>query len=76
MRVSACTANLLVQALGPLDNVLRVDLLGHLVVLLEQIGVFEKRNDLSPICDWFLVETFLLGVADIGRDDLIEGELG
>lgn len=43
------------------------------ILLLEQLGVLDQRQDLAKEGDGLLVE--LLGIADICRDDMVEGQI-
>lgn len=43
------------------------------IFLLEKLGVLQQTGDLSEEGDGLLVQ--LLGVADVGRDDLVEGQV-
>lgn len=42
--------------------------------MLEEEGVLDEAQDLAEECDGLLVE--LLGIADVGRDDLLKGKAG
>jgi hypothetical protein len=63
------------QLLGPLQHVrLIAQVVYQHIALLEQRRVLEEAKDLAEEGDGLLVE--LLGVADVGRDDLLEGQVG
>lgn len=41
-------------------------------MLLHQIGIFQQGNNLSPISERDLIKPLLLGITDVGSDNLFE----
>lgn len=71
--VGAHGADLLEQPLGALNDVgLVAEAVDQDILILEQLRVLEQAADLAEEGDGLLVE--LLRVADVCRDDLLEGE--
>lgn len=68
-------AALLEQPLGTFDDVgLVAKVVDQDILLLEQVGVLEQTEHLAEEGDGLLVQ--LLGVANVGRDDLVKGQAG
>ena len=66
-------ADLAHEELGTLDNIgLVSEAVDEDILVLEKSGVLEETEDLSEEGDGLLVE--LLGVANVGRDDLRKGK--
>lgn len=68
-------AALLEQPPGTLDDIgLVAEAVDQDILLLEQIGVLEQTEHLAEKGDGLLVQ--LLGVANVGRDNLVKGQAG
>lgn len=73
--ISSYGADMLEEPLGALNNIsLVAEVVDEDILLLEEKRVLEETEDLAEEGDGLLVK--LLGVADVGRDDLVEGEVG
>ncbi len=73
--VGAYRADVLEEPLCPLDHVgLVAELVEEHILMLQQLRVLDEAEHLAEECDGLLVE--LLRVADVGRDDLPEGQVG
>lgn len=73
--VSSYGADMLEEPLGALNDIsLVAEVVDEDILLLKKQRVLEETEDLTEEGDGLLVE--LLGVADVGRDDLVEGKAG
>lgn len=73
--VSSYGADILEEPLGALNDIsLVAEVVDEDVLMLEKQRVLEETEDLAEKGDGLLVK--LLGVADVGRDDLAEGDVG
>lgn len=71
--VGADGAHLLQQPLGAVDDIgLVAEVADEQTLVLEQLRVLEQAADLAKEGDGLLVQ--LLGVANVGRDDVLEGQ--
>lgn len=72
--VGANAADILQQPPGPLNDIgLVSQVVDEHVLLLQELGVLEETGYLAEEGKGLLVE--LLGVADVGGDDLVEGQV-
>ena len=68
-------ANLAQEPLGALNDIgLVAEVLDESLLALEELGVLEDTGDLAEEGQGLLVE--LLRVSDVGRDDMLKGEVG
>lgn len=66
---------MLEQPLGTLNNVrLVAQAVDQDILLLKELRVLQQTEDLAEEGDGLLVQ--LLGVANVGRDDLVKGQAG